>query len=188
MAKIICAALARPELTPKSLRVFYYTNKEKSEQMLTDALDGVGALTDEQKTAWREKVTLLPLSSLKDGGLAPADIIFSAASSPNPIVTPDLMNLPSMRQDNRKTMFVDIAVPRNIDTAIRSETCSVYDVDALQAVVDVALNERRKAATQAEKMLKSEHEKFKSWQWSLMAVPALSRTHIFENVFVFSEV
>merc|ERR1711871_480081 len=143
--------------------------------MLEDALDGVGGLEPEQRTAWMEKVSLLPISSLPEGGLAPCDVIFSAASSKTPIVTPTILDHPLMKKDNKKRMFVDIAVPRNISTDCRSATTAVYDVDALQAVVDVALEQRRKAAGEAEKMLRAEHERFKQWQWGLMANPALTR-------------
>ena len=177
MAKIICAALARPESAPKSLRIFYYSNKAKAEKMLEDALDGVAAIDPDQRKAWLAKVSLHPLSSLPEGGLAPCDIIFSAASSPTPIVTPDLLTMASMQ--GKKRMFVDIAVPRNIATECRSSTTAVYDVDDLQAVVDVALSARRKAAKQAEQMLKSDHERFKQWQWGLMANPALTRNYSF---------
>ena len=129
MAKIICAALARPESTPNSLKIFYYSDKEKAQKMLQAAFDGAGDLDDAQRKALEAKVSLHKLSTIDEGGLADCDIIFSAASSPEPIVTPKLLQHSAMTRNNKRRMLMKIELiilASNIYSARCENTCRAY--------------------------------------------------------------
>jgi len=72
-------------------------------------------------------------------------------------------------------VFVDLAVPRDVDPALASvDGCFVYDVDDLEAVVSASLEGRRAEAVQAERIVAAEAERFRAWQASLAVVPAIA--------------
>ena len=75
----------------------------------------------------------------------------------------------------RPLLFVDLAVPRDVDPALASiDGCFVYDVDDLEAVVAASLEGRRSEAVQAERIVAAEAERFAAWQASLAVVPAIA--------------
>ena len=72
-------------------------------------------------------------------------------------------------------LFVDLAVPRDIDPALAAiDGCFVYDVDDLEAVVAASLAGRRAEAVRAERIVAAEAERFREWQASLAVVPAIA--------------
>ncbi|MBI3593253.1 MAG: glutamyl-tRNA reductase [Nitrospirae bacterium] len=75
---------------------------------------------------------------------------------------------------HRPVFIIDISVPRNIDPEInRIENVYLYDVDDLQEVVDTNINERKREAEKAEKIIDEEVEKFTKWMSSLDSVPTI---------------
>jgi glutamyl-tRNA reductase len=72
-------------------------------------------------------------------------------------------------------LFVDLAVPRDVDPALASfDGCFVYDIDDLEAVVAASLAGRRVEAVRAERIVAAEAERFREWQLSLAVVPAIT--------------
>src|SRR5207249_4380151 len=75
----------------------------------------------------------------------------------------------------RPLLFVDLAVPRDVDPAIGElEGCYLYDIDDLEAVVAEALAGRGREAERAETIVAEEAERFRAWQASLNVVPAIA--------------
>jgi glutamyl-tRNA reductase len=75
----------------------------------------------------------------------------------------------------RPLLFVDLAVPRDVDPALSGiDGCFVYDIDDLQAVVETSIAGRRSEAVQAEQVVAAEAESFRAWQASLAVVPAIA--------------
>src|SRR5207237_6441605 len=75
----------------------------------------------------------------------------------------------------RPLLFVDLAVPRDLDPAIGElEGCYLYDIDDLEAVVAETLSGRRREAERAEAIVAEEAERFRTWQESLDVVPAIA--------------
>ena len=75
----------------------------------------------------------------------------------------------------RPLLFVDLAVPRDVDPSLSAvDGCFVYDIDDLEAVVDASLAGRRSEAARAEQIVAAEAERFKEWQASLAVVPAIA--------------
>ncbi|MBI5492481.1 MAG: glutamyl-tRNA reductase [Deltaproteobacteria bacterium] len=102
------------------------------------------------------------------------DIVIASTGAPNFIIKPDQVH-DVMRERKQKPMFfIDISVPRNIDPLVNNiDNCYVYDVDDLQGVVASNLQERKKEAEEAEKIIDEEIEKFYRWIKSLDVVPTI---------------
>jgi glutamyl-tRNA reductase len=87
----------------------------------------------------------LPLSEL-DGTLPEADMLISSTASPDVVVTLQQMKK-AIRQRRRKPIFaVDIAVPRDLDPAIRElDDVYLYSIDDLDQVVMEGQSNRQAA-------------------------------------------
>lgn len=92
--------------------------------------------------------------------LARADVVFSATGSALPIVTKDIMlDVMSVRQD--PILFIDIAVPRDIDPAIKDiEQVSLYCIDDLKAIIEKNRQGREHAADKAREMIRAKSAEF----------------------------
>ncbi|HEU0335409.1 MAG TPA: hypothetical protein VFR43_02580, partial [Gaiellaceae bacterium] len=67
------------------------------------------------------------------------------------------------------------AVPRDVDPLLGEiDGCFVYDIDDLEAVVEVSLAGRRDEAARAERVVADEAVRFHEWQASLAIVPAIA--------------
>lgn len=104
-----------------------------------------------------------------------ADVIFTSTSATGCIVTKEQLEGLGAGQE-RPVMFVDISVPRNVESQC-SDIPGVfaYDVDDLKMVVARNTALRRREMQEAEEILAEEHKKFNGWQLSLTATPAISR-------------
>lgn len=109
---------------------------------------------------------------------AEADVIFTASSSDDPLLTKE--NMQGMAQacgavGGVRRVF-DIAVPRNV-------TCDVgelpnvvaYNVDDLKEVVDNNKEARMAAAEEAKVLLEQERIAFEAWRDSLETVPTIKK-------------
>ena len=114
--------------------------------------------------------------------LADADIVVSSTSAPGFVLTADEL-APALRaRRGRPVLFVDLAVPRDIDPSLASiDGCFVYDVDDLEAVVSASLQGRRAEAVRAERIVAAEAERFRAWQASLAVVPAIASLRALEE-------
>ncbi len=103
--------------------------------------------------------------------LASADVVVSSTSSPGYVL--DAATVARARR-GRQLLFVDLAVPRDLDPAIHElDGCYLYDIDDLEAIVSETLAGRRSEAERAEAIVAGEAEKFHEWQASLEVVPAI---------------
>jgi len=107
--------------------------------------------------------------------LAHADVVVSSTSAPGFVLTAPELTASLRSRRGRPVLFVDLAVPRDIDPALASiDGCFVYDVDDLEAVVAASLQGRRAEAVEAERIVAAEAERFRGWQASLSVVPAIA--------------
>lgn len=93
-----------------------------------------------------------------------ADVVITATGAPHILLYEvDIQRVMMMRQ-NKPLMLVDIAVPRDIDAAVKDiEGVSLYDIDALQHIVDESLTAREACVPQVEAIIEDEIERY--WQW-----------------------
>ena len=115
--------------------------------------------------------------------LAEADIILSSTGCPHVIFDrEDAERIRRMRQ-GQPVFLIDIAVPRDIDPAVREISgFFLYDIDDLQQVVSSNLDGRLAAAADAEKMAEREAKSFARELDSERVVPTIValRAHLEE--------
>jgi len=107
--------------------------------------------------------------------LVEADIVVASTSAPGFVLHADELGGALRSRRGRALLFVDLAVPRDVDPALAAfDGCFVYDVDDLEAVVAASLAGRRAEAVRAERIVAAEAERFREWQLSLAVVPAIT--------------
>ena len=121
----------------------------------------------------------LPLGDVAEA-VTQADVVVSSTSAPGFVLTGDRLVSALRSRRGRPVLFVDLAVPRDVDPALASvDGCFVYDVDDLEAVVSASLEGRRAEAVHAERIVAAEAERFRAWQASLSVVPAIALLRAF---------
>ncbi len=91
--------------------------------------------------------------------VAESDIVVASTTAQNILVDRAMAETAMRARPQRPMVFIDLSVPRNIDPTVRAITnVFCYDVDALGAVVESNLEERRKAAAIAEGIIEQEVE------------------------------
>jgi glutamyl-tRNA reductase len=104
-----------------------------------------------------------------------ADVVVCSTSSPGFVLLADEVGPAVRDRRGRPLLFVDLAVPRDVDPALGGlDGCFVYDIDDLEAVVEASLAGRRAEAVRAERVVAGEAERFREWQSSLAVVPAIA--------------
>ncbi len=107
--------------------------------------------------------------------LATADVVVTSTSAPGFVVDAAVAATALRRRRGRPILFVDLAVPRDVDPTLASiDGCFVYDIDDLEAVVEASLAGRRVEAVRAEQLVAAESDRFREWQASLTVVPAIA--------------
>ena len=107
--------------------------------------------------------------------LADVEIVVSSTSAAGFVLTAEELGPALRARRGRPVLFVDLAVPRDVDPSLASiDGCFVYDVDDLEAVVSSSLQGRRAEAVEAERIVAAEAERFRAWQASLAVVPAIA--------------
>jgi glutamyl-tRNA reductase len=113
----------------------------------------------------------VPLDSIGEQ-LAHADVVVSSTSAPGYVLAAETVE---RSRGGRQLLFVDLAVPRDLDPAIHElDGCYLFDIDDLEAIVSETLAGRRSEAGRAEAIVAGEAEKFHEWQASLEVVPAIA--------------
>jgi len=104
-----------------------------------------------------------------------SDIVVSSTSAPGFVLRQDELAGSLRRRRGRPLLFIDLAVPRDVDPELAAFDGSfVYDIDDLEAVVEASLAGRRAEATRAERLVAAEADRFREWQASLAVVPAIA--------------
>ena len=107
--------------------------------------------------------------------LAVADIVISGTAAPGTVIrAEDVESARAARRGRhqRPLFLIDIAVPRDIEAAVRRlEGVFLYDLDDLKAVAEANLRLRRREAAAAEALVDAEIGEFLEWQKSLDVVP-----------------
>lgn len=103
-----------------------------------------------------------------------ADIVISGTAAPHLILRAAEVEQVTARREGRPMVFIDIAVPRDIDPEVAHlPGVSLYDIDDLEGVVQESLEARQQAAVAAEEIIKEEVDSFLKWLSSLSVVPTI---------------
>lgn len=116
----------------------------------------------------------VPLSEL-DGTLPEADILISSTASPDIVVTVEQMKN-AIRQRRRRPIFaVDIAVPRDLDPAIRElDDVYLYTIDDLDKVVLEGQSNREAAVADANRILEDETRRYLDIERAKAVAPVIT--------------
>lgn len=117
----------------------------------------------------------MTLEQLGDA-LPRADILISSTASPQPVIRkPDVKA--ALRQRRHRPMFlVDIAVPRDIESAVADlKDVYLYTIDDLQQVVDENMQQRSEAAALALADVDEAVDAFMRWLYGIRAGRTLKR-------------
>jgi glutamyl-tRNA reductase len=107
--------------------------------------------------------------------LADVDVVIASTNAPDMVLEAATVAEVLRGRKGRRLLLVDLAVPRDLDPAIRDlDGCYLYDIDDLEGIVTETLSLRRREAERAESIVAVEAEKFHEWHASLDVVPAIA--------------
>jgi glutamyl-tRNA reductase len=114
--------------------------------------------------------------------LTRADVVVASTASPTFVVTHDLVKRAMKARKGRTLLFIDIAVPRNIEPSVhRIDNVYVYNVDDLEQQVAEAMKARQAEVTAAEAIVDKELREFQAWARGLDVTPTVvalrAKTH-----------
>ncbi len=106
--------------------------------------------------------------------MAEADIIISSTSCPHTILSREEAEMLIRGRKDKPLVIVDIAMPRDIDPAVRDvKGVFLYNLDDLENVVDHNAGEREAAAADAQKILLAEAQGFRRKLMAERVVPTI---------------
>lgn len=116
---------------------------------------------------------IIPFTQLTDH-LHNFDIIISATSSPDLILTYDDVKSMMKKRKGNTCVIMDIAIPRDIDNKV-SELPNVFyhDIDSLKIIVDQNMRKRKSEIPKVESIILEEMTNLFSWYNALDVVPTI---------------
>jgi glutamyl-tRNA reductase len=118
--------------------------------------------------------------------LVDADVVVASTGSTTHVVTHDIVKRAMRARRGRSLLFVDIAVPRNVEPAVHGiDNVYVYNVDDLEKQVAHGMKARHAEADAAERIVSDEVAQFLAWRRGLEVQPTVvaMRTKV-RSVFV----
>lgn len=107
--------------------------------------------------------------------LAVSDIVISGTSADGFIIGPEHVRPVMETRLGRELLFIDIAVPRDVDPAVVSiEGVHVHDIDDIEAVTAESLGNRQGEVHKVEGIVADEVASFMEWWESLDVVPVVA--------------
>lgn len=107
--------------------------------------------------------------------LAASDIVIASTGAPHVLVARPLTAAVMARRPGRPLVFIDIAVPRNVDAEVASlPNVHYYDIDDLQSRLNGHLAERESQRPRVEAILQAEAAAFNAWMASLAITPLIA--------------
>jgi len=96
--------------------------------------------------------------------MSEADIVISSTGSTLPIIGKGMVEQALAKRKHRPVFMVDLAVPRDIEEQVSDlEDVFLYTVDDLQGIIAKNIENRRKAAIEAEAIVNKQTSGFMSW-------------------------
>jgi glutamyl-tRNA reductase len=106
--------------------------------------------------------------------LRTVDIIISSTGATDYVLRKDQVRQVMRSRRNRSLFFIDIAVPRDIDPEInRINNAYVYDIDDLKGIIDENIEDRRREALKAQRIIDEAVIGFRKWYDALAVVPTI---------------
>ena len=107
--------------------------------------------------------------------LADMDVLLCSTAAPHSVVRAEHVRPAVAARGGRPLCILDIALPRDVDPAVRDlDNVFLYDLDDLQAVVSANIERRRAELPSAEELIGAEVERYWAWLAGLSVVPVLT--------------
>ena len=104
-----------------------------------------------------------------------ADIVISCTAANRCVIREDNCGEVLRARQGRRMIFIDIAVPRDVDANLRHiDGVTIYDIDDLQDFVNTSYQERCSAARIAEGIIAAQLEEFNQWLATLYVIPVIA--------------
>ena len=108
--------------------------------------------------------------------LADVDVMVCSTAAPRAVVFAEHIRPALTVRGDRPLCILDIALPRDVDLAVRRlDNVFLYDLDDLQAVVAANVERRRGEMPSAEQLISGEVDRYWDWLAGLAAVPTLTQ-------------
>lgn len=109
------------------------------------------------------------------GAIRAADAVICSTGAPHAVITEELVRSAiGAAGDGRRRTFVDIAVPRDVETAVGAlPGVEVHDMDALQGRLDGNLELRRRELPAVARIIEEEVARFEDWRRGAAVRPLL---------------
>lgn len=136
------------------------------------------------------QITYKPLSEMS-ACAAEADVVFTSTASETPLFLKEQVQTfpPVSDQMGGKRLFIDISVPRNVESCVSDlETACVFNVDDLKEVVEGNKEDRLRKSMEAQGIIKEEVKQFEAWKDSLETVPTIKKLRAYAERIRASEV
>jgi len=96
--------------------------------------------------------------------LLTSDIVICSTGAEKPVVTKEMVQPLMKERRERSLYFIDIAVPRNVDSSVHSlDNVYVYNIDDLRALVEENLGRRQGDVGAAETLVDGLAHEFHDW-------------------------
>ena len=135
------AELTAQHLNSRGVKKIYVANRHKDKaQALAEYFGGEAVAFDR---AFKEATDI--------------DIVVTSTAAPHYVVKPWETQPLMTKRHGRPLVFIDIAVPRDVDPEVEEiKGVKLYNIDALEAVVDEHVEKRRHEARRAKKIVEEE--------------------------------
>lgn len=103
-----------------------------------------------------------------------ADIVLCSTGAPHYVIGPDDVEHAVRKRWNRPIFLIDVAVPRNIDPAVRQvDNAFLFNMDDLAKCVERNRDERQKEADCAKDIVEGEVGTMRRWMQAFKATPMI---------------
>ncbi len=108
-------------------------------------------------------VSSIPFESIQTQ-LEYSDVVIVSTGSQVPLITRDMVQLALKNKDQKKQLYIDLSVPRNVSPMVSDiENVTVYDVDDLQEVVNSHLEKRKGMVHKVDAIVNEYVVEFSDW-------------------------
>jgi glutamyl-tRNA reductase len=120
--------------------------------------------------------------------IAAADVVVASTASRTPVVTREMVKRTMRVRKGRTLLFVDIAVPRNVEPEVHSiDNVYVFNVDDLEQEVARNRKARHAEVEAAEKIVGDELAQFLAWTRGLEVQPTVVAMRLKARAVLFAE-
>jgi glutamyl-tRNA reductase len=113
-----------------------------------------------------------------------ADIVISATSSKDYVVTEKMIKEVSKKRDYKPVFLIDLAIPRDVDPAAKNiDGVFLFNLDSLQEIVNANLERRQDEIPKAEKIINHYLTEYNKWFHALPVTDTITQLNrCFEEI------